>query len=198
MLQNYKLFRYLFPATQAAIEADKSEVKLVESFIILALRNSDERINHGKSVTPAFLLAALLWAPLQARIGQINNLPPIPAMHQAAQDVIQEQVQSTSIPRRFSTPMKEIWDMQPRLTRRHGNRAQRLLDQKRFRAGYDFMLIREASGEPLQGLGEWWTRFQYASEEQRLHMSKALGKAPRPKRKRKLANNNQLDKSSQA
>ena len=191
LLQDYNLFRYLFPATQAAIEADQTETQLVESFIIRALRNSDERISHGKSVTPAFLLAALLWAPLQARIATIRNMPPVPALHHAAQDVIQEQVKSTSIPRRFSTPMKEIWDMQLRLPRRHGNRAQQLLEHKRFRAGYDFLLIREASGEPLQELGEWWTRFQYASEEQRLEMSKALGNPPRPKRKRKPANNDQ-------
>jgi poly(A) polymerase len=169
----------------------------VETFILRALRNSDERIGHGKSVTPAFLLAALLWAPLQSRVAQIKNMPPVPALHQAAQDVIQEQVKSTSIPRRFSTPMKEIWDMQLRLPRRHGNRAEQLLEHKRFRAGYDFLLIREASGEVLEGLGEWWTRFQYASEEQQLEMSKALGKAPRPKRKRKPAQH-QSDSSNQA
>ena len=197
LLQDYNLFRYLFPTTQAAIEADQSEEQLVETFILRALRNSDERIGHGKSVTPAFLLAALLWAPLQSRVAQIKNMTPVPALHQAAQDVIQEQVKSTSIPRRFSTPMKEIWDMQLRLPRRHGNRAEQLLEHKRFRAGYDFLLIREASGEVLGGLGEWWTRFQYASDEQRLEMSKALGKAPRPKRKRKPANH-QSDSSNQA
>jgi len=187
LLQDYNLFRYLFPQTQAAIEADESEEQRVETFILRALRNSDERISHGKSVTPAFLLAAFLWHPLQARVAKIRNMPPVPALHQAAQDVIQEQVKSTSIPRRFSTPMKEIWDMQIRLPRRHGNRAQQLLENKRFRAGYDFLLIREAAGEELEDLGEWWTSFQYAGDSQRMEMTKALGKAPRPKRKRKAS-----------
>ena len=185
LLQEYDLFRYLFPATQQAIEADESEEQIVEEFVVRALRNSDERIAHGKSVTPAFLLAALLWHPLQARMAKIRNMPPVPALHQAAQDVITEQVKSTSIPRRFSTPMKEIWDMQLRLPRRHGNRALQLLQNKRFRAGYDFLLVRESSGEQLDNLGEWWTRYQYADDEHRDEMTKALGKAPRPKRKRK-------------
>jgi poly(A) polymerase len=196
LLQDYNLFRYLFPQTQAAIDADQTENQLVETFVIRALRNSDERISHGKSVTPAFLLAALLWHPLQSRVAKIRNMPPVPALHQAAQDIIQEQIKSTSIPRRCSTPMKEIWDMQLRLPRRHGNRGEQLLDNKRFRAGYDFLLIREAAGEPLDGLGEWWTRFQYASEGQRLEMSKELGKAPRPKRKRKPGKSAAQDDSS--
>ncbi|HCH23448.1 MAG TPA: polynucleotide adenylyltransferase PcnB, partial [Oceanospirillaceae bacterium] len=71
--------------------------------------------------------------------------------------------------------MKEIWDMQIRLPRRHGNRAQQLLENKRFRAGYDFLLIREAAGEELEDLGEWWTSFQYAGDSQRMEMTKALG-----------------------
>jgi poly(A) polymerase len=61
------------------------------------------------------------------------------------------------------------------------------LENKRFRAGYDFLLIREAAGEELEDLGEWWTSFQYAGDSQRMEMTKALGKAPRPKRKRKAS-----------
>jgi poly(A) polymerase len=177
LLRDYDLFKFLFPATDAAIENDETEDFQVEDFVVLALRNSDERIAQGKSVTPAYLLAALLWHPLQQRLAQIRNMPPIPAMHQAAQDVILQQVKRTSIPRRFSTPMKEIWDMQLRLPRRHGNRAAELVDNKRFRAAYDFILLREASGEDLENLGEWWTEYQFASGERREQMTKELGKA---------------------
>jgi poly(A) polymerase len=183
LLRDFDLFKYLFPATDAAIEADTSEDFQVEDFVILALRNSDERIAQGKSVTPAYLFAALLWHPLQQRLSKITNMPPIPAMHQAAQDVILQQVKCTSIPRRFSTPMKEIWDMQLRLPRRHGNRAAELVENKRFRAAYDFVLLREASGEQLENLGEWWTEYQFASGDRREQMTLELGK-PAPKKRK--------------
>lgn len=183
LLRDYDIFKYLFPATDAAIEADQSEDYQVEEFVVLALRNSDERIAQGKSVTPAYLFAALLWHPLQERLRKITNMPPIPAMHQAAQDVILQQVKLTSIPRRFSTPMKEIWDMQLRLPRRHGNRAAELVENKRFRAAYDFILLRESSGEDLEKLGEWWTEYQFASGETREQMTSDLGK-PAPKKRK--------------
>jgi poly(A) polymerase len=183
LLRDYDIFKYLFPATDAAIEADQSEDYQVEEFVVLALRNSDERIAQGKSVTPAYLFAALLWHPLQERLSKITKMPPIPAMHQAAQDVILQQVKRTSIPRRFSTPMKEIWDMQLRLPRRHGNRAAELVENKRFRAAYDFILLRESSGEDLEKLGEWWTEYQFASGETREQMTTDLGK-PAPKKRK--------------
>jgi len=187
LLRDYDLFKYLFPATDAAIEADQSEDYQVEEFVILALRNSDERIAQGKSVTPAYLFASLLWHPLQERLSKISKMPPIPAMHQAAQDVILQQVKRTSIPRRFSTPMKEIWDMQLRLPRRHGNRAAELVENKRFRAAYDFILLRESSGEDLEKLGEWWTEYQFASGEKREQMTTDLGK-PAPKKRKPKKN----------
>jgi len=187
LLRDYDLFKYLFPATDAAIEADQSEDYQVEEFVILALRNSDERIAQGKSVTPAYLFASLLWHPLQERLSKISKMPPIPAMHQAAQDVILQQVKRTSIPRRFSTPMKEIWDMQLRLPRRHGNRAADLVENKRFRAAYDFILLRESSGEDLEKLGEWWTEYQFASGEKREQMTTDLGK-PAPKKRKPKKN----------
>ncbi|MBT4443007.1 MAG: polynucleotide adenylyltransferase PcnB [Oceanospirillaceae bacterium] len=187
LLRDYDLFKYLFPATDAAIEADQSEDYQVEEFVILALRNSDERIAQGKSVTPAYLFASLLWHPLQERLSKISKMPPIPAMHQAAQDVILQQVKRTSIPRRFSPPMKEIWDMQLRLPRRHGNRAAELVENKRFRAAYDFILLRESSGEDLEKLGEWWTEYQFASGEKREQMTTDLGK-PAPKKRKPKKN----------
>lgn len=90
------------------------------------------------------------------------------AMHQAAQTVISEQVERISIPKRFSIPMREIWEFQLRLPRRQ--RANALMHNKRFRAAYDFILLREKSGEDLQGLGNWWTEFQEADPEQRQEM----------------------------
>ena len=183
-LQKYNLFEQLFPDTQALIVSDSAEHALVENFILCALRNSDVRITEGKSVTPAFLLAALLWHPLQEKLKNIQDLqdlPPIPVLHQAAHETIIEQCQYVSIPRRFGTTIKAIWELQLRLPYRKGRRALQVLDNPKFRAGYDFLLIREKSGEKLEDLGAWWTRFQFAKEEQKLSMIQVLDSAPKSK-----------------
>jgi poly(A) polymerase len=87
-------------------------------------------------------------------------------------------------------PIREIWDMQERLPRRSGKRADLLLDNPRFRAGYDFLLLRESAGEQTDGLGEWWTDYQDANDSERRDMIRDLsGKdeggtgAPRKRRR---------------
>ncbi len=197
MMRHYGLFAPLFPATERAIERGGPEVL---ALIRQALANTDERIAQDKPVTPAFLYAALLWPPLQERQARIEGegMPPIPAMQQAANEVISEQVRHTALPKRFSIPMKEIWEMQQRLTRRGGKRAELLLEHPRFRAGYDFLLLREQTGEDLGGLGDWWTEFQEASAPDREQLatqarseeSGAPAKRKRRSRSRKRRYNN--------
>ncbi len=99
---------------------------------------------------------------------------PIPAMQEAAHDIIWEQCQRTAIPKRFTIPMREIWDMQERLPRRQGRRADQLLENPRFRAGYDFLLLRESAGEKTGGLGDWWTDYQEANDSERRNMIRGL------------------------
>ena len=173
LLVEYDLFAPLFPASAAALERDP---EYTGHLIRQALINTDERIRQGKPVTPAFLFAALLWPALPARAAQLQErgMPPIPAMQEAAHGLIMEQVQRTAIPKRFSIPIREIWDMQERLPRRHGKRADLLLENPRFRAGYDFLLLRESAGEKTDGLGDWWTDYQDASDSQRRNMIREL------------------------
>ena len=126
------------------------------------MRNTDERIHAGKSVTPYFFLAALLWPPL-VRIQkefEAKGMAPHPALQKAADRVLAQQIQSTAIPKRFSIPMREIWEMQLRLARTQSRKAEDLLTHPRFRAAYDFVLLREQSGENLNGIGGFWTRLQ--------------------------------------
>ncbi|OMH32047.1 polynucleotide adenylyltransferase PcnB [Motiliproteus sp. MSK22-1] len=188
LLREFNLFSPLFPATARILDKQAKHPDdncFAEALIVQALISTDQRIKRGQSVTPAFLFAALLWHPLQERIEKCRQkgLPPIPALHQAAQEIIQEQGRATSIPRRFSTPMREIWDMQYRLPRRFGRRAEQIAEHPRFRAAYDFLLMREGSGEDLDGLGDWWTRYQSADQEQKLELVRTLDK-PRSKRRR--------------
>lgn len=156
-LRHYDVFKYLFPATGKVLLNDNP---MMERVLQKAFASTDKRIGEMKSVTPAYLLAAILWPALDQEYQENlkSNMPPMVAMHQAAQTIIAEQAERISIPKRFSIPMREIWEFQLRLPRR--KRAQVLVNHKRFRAAYDFVLLREDAGENLDGLGEWWTTFQ--------------------------------------
>jgi poly(A) polymerase len=174
MLVDLHLFDSLFPATTQALEDTPT---YTHTLISEALRNTDLRIKQGKPVTPAFLFAALLWPALPARVLRLQSrgMPPIPAMQEAAHELIAEQCQRVAIPKRFTIPIREIWDMQERLPRRSGKRADLLLDNPRFRAGYDFLLLREKAGEETDGLGEWWTDYQDCNDSERREMIADLG-----------------------
>ena len=183
LLNRYNLLEPLFPETARAIENGEPD-----ELIRQALRNTDARIAQGKSVTPYFLFAAMLWPALQAEWHrrQDNGDPVQPALHGAIGKVIGRQVQATSIPKRFSGPMKEIWELQMRLPRRQGKRAFATMTHPRFRAAYDFLLVREASGEIEPGLGQWWTEFQQEDERgQERMLSKLSNDAPKKRRRRK-------------
>nr|WP_298112355.1 polynucleotide adenylyltransferase PcnB [uncultured Pseudomonas sp.] len=187
LLVDYGLFGELFPASAAALKANPD---YTDELIRNALINTDLRIQQNKPVTPAFLFAALLWPALPARVLKLQErgMPPIPAMQEAAHELISEQCQRIAIPKRFTMPIREIWDMQERLPRRSGKRADLLLENPRFRAGYDFLLLRESAGEQTGGLGDWWTVYQDASDSERRGMIRdlsqdATGEAPRKRRR---------------
>ncbi len=188
LLCHYGLFDYLFPQTAEVLHTEQDGYP--RTLLIKALENTDQRIDDGKPVTPAFLFAALLWEPVRQRWQQhqANKIPIIPALQRAATDVISEQVQRVAIPKRFTIVTRDIWTLQPRLEQRFGKRAFRLLTHPKFRAGYDFLLLRSESGEPLTELADWWTRIQDATEEEQQAMVNALsssGPRRKPRRRRK-------------
>lgn len=185
LMREYQLLGYLFPGTEAALLAgDSLGAALIEQTMV----NTDKRIRADKTVTPAFIYAALLWPALQQELRRREKtMPPTAAYMEAAQLVISQQLAHTSLPKRFSLPMREMWDLQYRLPQRQGMRALRLMDHPRFRAAYDFLLLREDSGEHLDGLGSWWTRFQAVSDDEREEMVKQVGKpgtGGKPRRRR--------------
>ena len=153
-----------------------------ERFLRLALDQTDTRIRSAKSVSPAFLFAALLWHEVLAawKVNEGKDMRTIPALYLAMDQVLDAQTDKLSIPRRLTTTMKEIWALQPRLEQRSGKRAIVLLTHPRFRAGYDFMLLRAESGEVPMELANWWTRFQDAELEERNAM---LIEEPAPKKR---------------
>jgi poly(A) polymerase len=183
-LLEYDLLRYLFPGTNKCIQQDDKTLTLVQA----AMGNTDERIAEGKHVTPAFILAALLWPIVSKQFAALESSgeAPMVAMHSAAHSAIAAAVKHISIPRRFSQPMREIWEFQLRLQRRTGRKAVELIEHRRFRAAYDFLLLREQAGEDTGELGSWWTEIQELSPEQRLEKAASTDdNHKRPKRIRK-------------
>ncbi len=160
-LREYGLFDSLFPDVANTLSKHPDQDYFVR-FIKAGLHNTDLRIAKEKPVTPAFLYATLLWPEVKRQWQQFvdEGVPDFPALQQASQKAIQAQLPYISIPKRFSLMMKEIWEYQIRLTKTQGKRAFLLAQQPRFRAAYDFLLLREQAGEDLNGLGSWWTRFQ--------------------------------------
>jgi poly(A) polymerase len=186
LMREYDVLQHLFPGTNEALKANEP---YMANLVDLCMTNTDRRIRSDKTVTPAFIYAALLWPALQRRYAEISSsMTPAQAWNQAALDVINQQLTRTSLPKRFLIPMREIWDLQQRLPNRLGMRALRLLDHPRFRAAYDFLLMREDAGEPLDGLGSWWTHYQSADDEEREKMVKDLGRqttGSKPRRRRR-------------
>jgi len=184
LLLKYGLFQFLFPQTAELLQTDDGYTR---RFIEAGLANTDRRIQDEKPVTPFFLFGVLLWPPVQQQAALLRegDETELQALHQAGRDVVQQQTRRITIPKRFTLPMKETWQMQARLVRRQGKRAVRLLEQSRFRAGYDFLLLRKQAGEPLDELCEWWTEFQEADEKIQREMLQAVSPGSKSKRGRR-------------
>jgi poly(A) polymerase len=148
-------------------------------FVTLALERTDERVRAGKSVSPSFLFATLLWPQVRARWKErlATGEHAFPALHTAIDSVLEEQAGKLAIQRRYQADMREIWVMQPRLEKR-GRTAYHLLEHLRFRAGYDFLLLRADAGEVPAEVGTWWTEFIDADSAGRDELLRSLTPTP--------------------
>ena len=190
LMDHYGLFTPLFPQLGQVLQNhDNREYQFIRQVLI----NTDNRINNQQRVTPAFLLAVFLWYPLEEQFQKLLNesgLQPHDAFNIAMSEVLSQQIQRIMIPKRFSTAMREIWQLQQRLPKRFGRRAQQLFNHPRFRAAYDFLLLRgEIEGGDALEIAQWWTEYQDASPEVRKKMANSSRhsnnrrRAPRRKRK---------------
>lgn len=163
------------------------------NIIALALANTDERLRADKSVSVGFVLAAVLWPQVLSAWAayQQQNMRSVAALNAAIADVHAQMEKGWGVPQRFSATMREIWVLQPQFDTRRGARPFKLLHQARFRAAYDFLLLRAELGEVPQTVVQWWQTFQAASEEQRAQMSQAAPAGgdgePRKRRHRRKA-----------
>ncbi len=145
--------------------------------VMAAMKNTDDRIKSGASITPGFLVAVLLWDDFRAR-SQDGETDEDPAFV-----VLKDQQSSVAIPRRFGTFAREVWMLQERLQSRNLRSVERLLTHKRFRAGYDFLCLRAETDDALEVCAQWWTDFQTADENGRKILMDQLPRAPRKRRR---------------
>jgi poly(A) polymerase len=182
VLRELELHRGLLPLLDHALEDPEAG-----PFAMAALRATDERLAENKPVSPAFLLAALLWGQVEKSLRKFEGKgqPTIPALHDAMHEALDAQRESLAIPRRFDATMKELWLMQPRFLQRGGQRPYRLLEHPRFRAAYDFFALRAASANAPQEVARWWERFQEAGADEREEMLVSDESGPKKKRRRR-------------
>ncbi|CAG0953996.1 Poly(A) polymerase I [Methylophilaceae bacterium] len=166
-LRRHGLHHGLLPLLDVVLEQPMGE-----RFVNLALQNTDDRVLADKPVSPGFLFATLLWHEVLAawKKYQEEGHRPIPALHMAMTEVSDIQAEKLAIHKRYSTTMREIWGLQPRFEQRAGKRPYALIEHPRFRAAYDFLLLRCESGELPAEIGQWWSDFAHADGEMRAAM----------------------------
>jgi len=184
-LRHYNLFAELFPDTDEKLAHEEHDFPI--TFVVRGLHNTDVRIREGKPVTPAFLFAVLLWEPVRqlTESSVASGESPAIAIQQSGAEVISRQISRISIPKRFSMPMREIWQLQHRFEQRGGKRVKRLLSHPRFRAAYDFLVLRAEAGEADEALAKWWTEIQEVEPELQNSMINKQGGTNGRKRRRR-------------
>ncbi len=188
LLQEFDLLKYLFPDAAKSIKQNET----VKQMLNIAMKNTDDRIRNDMRITPAFLLAALLWDPVNSGVHKLieNGMPYSVAIQKVATKILSQQVSSVSIPRRFTSTMRDIWGLQTRFHYRAGKRAMSVLEHAKFRAAYDFLCIRaqvsdDANNENLKQDCQWWTDIQKQTAEQQNNLLFSQPKhASRKKRSR--------------
>ncbi|OGT80209.1 MAG: poly(A) polymerase [Gammaproteobacteria bacterium RIFCSPLOWO2_02_FULL_52_10] len=185
-LRRYDLFIELFPQTEAVLTEE--EGGFPHMLLVHALQDTDSRLAAGKPITPGYLIAALLWMPMQAicREHVSNGMAEMDAVHFASDVVISKQIADIALPRQFTKLAREIWQLQLRLRKIQGKYPLRLLEHPRFRAAYDFLLLRAKAGENVQELADWWTGFQqeHPVKIDQLRKKPAEGRGRRRRRRR--------------
>ena len=189
-LQRFGLSTILFPTLKKGNAPGKVQMG---PLLTKALQNTDERVRESKPVTPAFLFAAILWQPVRERSAELagQGETEFNAMMQASEEVIYAQVGSTAIPRRFSAVTRQIWTTQPRFAKIRGKRWRRILHEPRFRAAYDFLLLRAFEDPSLNELCEFWTKAQEGMD----FTPPARSRSERPRRRYRRSNSNRAGSS---
>ena len=184
LMWKHKLFGELFPDTDKELNQDQTFGKFVHA----ALINTDRRVAAGDSVTPMFLLGVFLWAPVKRLAEHLRSkekMSETQSLALAAHQISGQQQSRISLPRRFTAPMREMLALQPRFDVQKGKRAYNLLEHRRFRAAYDFMLLRAEVGEFDIETAHFWTNVQKQNADERMESFGISQKAKTGQRRRR-------------
>ena len=173
-LKTLGLARGIYPLLDVVVE------RVDSPFVNAALQDTDRRVGEGKPVAPSFLLACVLWADVREG-WQVRSaeMPIFPALQEAIEDVFNARIGDVSGRGKLAGDMREIWTMQPRFDKRSGSAPFGLVEQARFRAGFDFMRLRAEVGEVDEELADWWETFSTASDDTRADMLQSVKAPPR-------------------
>ncbi|CAD1791070.1 poly(A) polymerase [Xanthomonas arboricola] len=165
-LERYGLLGALFPESAAALKSNRSGA--LRAMVLEGLRNTDARVANDEPVSPAFLFALLLWpAFCRTLMGlQAQGVQPEDAQRRAADRVTLHQLERVALPRRFSLPMQEIWLLQTRFSSRQRKRVFRTLSHPRFRAAFDFLVLRQFASADHAADVEFWREAQKSSGQE--------------------------------
>jgi poly(A) polymerase len=196
LLRKHGLFGQLFPETDA--ELDRNDP--YERFVRAAMVNTDKRVNEDKSVTPMFLIGVILWEPIRLLAEKIRSeerMSDAHAISLAAYEISAMQQSRISIPRRFTAPMREMLALQPRFDNTRGKRSLNLLEHRRFRAAYDFMMLRADVGAVPEEVARFWTDVQQQDVAGRIK-SFDVDDRPRSKKRKRRPRRRKPGQSSQS
>jgi len=161
-LKQHGLAKGIYPLLDIVVE------RASEAFVTTALNDTDRRVGEGKPVAPSFLLACVLWSDVRETWAHRSvKQPSFPALQDAIDEVFDSRIGDVSGRGKLAADMREIWMMQPRFEKRTGSGPWTLVDQARFRAGFDFMCLRADVGEVDEALSDWWQEFSVASDSER-------------------------------
>ena len=202
LLRDFGLFQHMFPVISEVFgDPESKEERLLRQVFI----NTDKRIRSGKKVTPAYIFAALLWYPLESKANQLmfeGGLAMHDAYNLSMAEILTEHCKTVSLPKRFSMTTRDIWQLQLRLPKRAGKRAERLAEHPKFRAGYDFLLLRsDIEGGDLVEIAQWWTRYQEVEPYMQRKMANSLfnqKKKGRPHNRRRQPRKGKTPKQQQS
>jgi len=166
-LESFGILKYLVNSN------DYAEDTFGLRFQHAALINTDNRLKASKSITPGFLIAALLW-PRLVDASKEKGILNLRKFFRSMDRIIREQQTLTAVPRKFHGYIKDIWSLQLKLETRLGHQPYKILNHPRFRAAYDFLLLREEAANDTQGIGEWWTQFQRINRSGKIELLKSL------------------------
>lgn len=187
LLQHYQLLPHLLPSLTPFFTAKQDS--LAERMVRTALISTDERVKDNLRINPAFLFAAFYWYPLREKMEQLKNeaaLNNFDALSVASGEILDGLCRALAVPKRYTMVIREIWTLQLQLPKRSGNRAEKIIAQPKFRAGYDLLAMRaELEGNELIELVKWWHEYQLSNPQQRENLMLEQNKRhPRSKKRR--------------